>query len=88
MKQFNELYLPPDTDTQTIYFLPKIHKDPLKLRTIVSCTNGLTCTASEFVDRLLQPHMRGAKSYLRNSTDLVKILLKLKVPPRCLPYYT
>ena len=83
-KQFNELYLPPDTDTQTIYFLPKIHKDPMKLRPIVSCTNGPTCTASAFIDRLLQPHMRGVKSYLKNSMDLIKILSKLKVPSEAL----
>ena len=79
--QLNRLHLPPQVDTQTIYFLPKIHKCPIKIRPIVSCTNGPTYTASAYIDKLLQPHMKRVKSYLRNSTDLVRRLQTLKVPP-------
>ena len=66
-----------------MYFLAKIHKDPVKLRPIVSCTKGPTCTASEFLDRILQPHMWKVKSYVRNSMDLhvVHTLRRLKVRP-------
>ena len=78
--QLDRLCLPPQLDTQTIYFLPKIHKNPLKLRPIVSCTNGPTYTASAYLDKLLQPHMKRVKSYLRNSTDLVCRLRTLRVP--------
>ena len=36
--EFEKLYLPENTSTQTIYFLPKLHKNPLKLRPIISLT--------------------------------------------------
>ena len=79
-EQFKKLYLPGDTGTQTMYFLPKLHKTPLKLRPIISCTNGPTYTASALLDKLLQPHMKATKSYIKNSTDLIHILNRTKVP--------
>ena len=83
--QYGKLYLEPsEVNTQTIHFLPKVHKDPVKLRPIVSCTGGPTSTASAYIDRLLQPHMRKVKSYLSNSTELIRILRNVKVPPQAL----
>ena len=79
--QHERLYLQSNVDTQTIYFLPKVHKDPVKLRPIVSCTGGPTSTASAYLDRLLQPHMKKVKSYLSNSIELVRMLQTLRVPP-------
>ena len=61
-------------------FLPKLHKNPLKLRPIISCTNGPTHTASALLDKLLQPYMKATKSYIKNSTDLIHILNHTKVP--------
>ena len=83
-REHDRLHLPEDTSTQTMYFLPKIHKCPLKLRPIVSCTDGPTCKASAFLDELLQPHMRRTKSYLKNSTQLVNILRKKKISAKAL----
>ena len=80
--QYERLLLPEGIDTQTIYFLPKIHKVPLKVRPIVSCTNGPTYTVSAYLDRLLQPHMRKVKSFLKKSTELIRILRTHKVPPQ------
>ena len=79
-REHDRLHLPENTGTQTMYFLPKIHKFPLKLRPIVSCTGGPTCKASAFLDRLLQPHMKSTKSYLKNSTQLVNILSNKRIP--------
>ena len=62
-RQLTELKLPQDTSTQVMYFLPKLHKNPLKLRPIISCTNGPTYTASAFLDKLLQLHMKATKSF-------------------------
>ena len=77
---FDKLCLPGDTSTQTIYFLPKLHKNPLALRPIISCTNGPTYTASAFLDKLLQPHMKRTKSFLKNSTHLINILSNKRIP--------
>ena len=80
VNQCKRLRLPPNIDTQTIYFLSKIRKNPVKLRPIVLCTNGPTYTASAYVDSFLQPHMHRVRSYIKNSTDLIHILETLEVP--------
>ena len=70
-----------EVETQTIYFLLKMHKNPLKIRPIVSCNGGPTELASAFLDRLLQPHMRSVASYLRNSIQLIHMLEAHNFPP-------
>ena len=88
IEQLNKLKAPQNIDTQIIYFLPKIHKDPLKIRPIVSCTNGPTETASAFLDKILQLYMKKVKSYISNSADLIRILETLIVPDPDLLDYT
>ena len=61
--EFDKLALPDGIETLTIYFVLNVHKDPVKLRPIVACTNRPTYTASGHIDRLLQPHMKAVKSY-------------------------
>ena len=78
--EIEKLYLPENTSTQMIYFLPKLHKNPLKLRPIISCLNGPTCTAAAFLDKPLQPHMKNTKSYFKHSTHLINILSNGKIP--------
>ena len=56
--EHDKLTAPHSIETQTMYVLLKIHKDPIKLKPILSCTNGPTYTSSGYVDRLLQPHMK------------------------------
>ena len=63
-----------------MYFLPKLHRDPLGVLPIVSATDGPTEKASAFLDRLLQPHMKQVKSYIASATDLIHILQDLKIP--------
>ena len=75
------LTLPTDTNTQTIYFLPKIHKTPLKIRPIVSCTSGPTHTASAYLDALLQPLMKSVPSFVLNSMDVLHTLEQTTLPP-------
>ena len=65
-----------------MYFLPKLHKCPIKLRPIVSCTNGPTYTSTALLDRLLQPHMKATASYIRNSTDLICTLSHIRIPEK------
>ena len=54
----DRLKLPPDTSVQTMYFLPKVHKSPIKVRPIVSCSGGPIARASKYLDALLQPHVK------------------------------
>ena len=83
-RTLDKLKLPTNTSTQSMYFLPKVHKHPLKLRPIVSCTNGPTCKASGYLDNLLQPHMKRVSSYVQNSTEVVNTLSEMKLPKQTL----
>ena len=74
------LRLPSTIEIQTIYFVPKTHKTPLKVRPIVSSTNGPTSRASAYLDRILQPFMRQVPSYVRNSMDIISLLEKETFP--------
>ena len=67
--QYRRLIAPCDYRTPIIYFLPKIHKHPLKLRPIVASFNGITSNASRYLDKILQPYMRRARSYCKNATQ-------------------
>lgn len=76
----DRLRLPPDTSTQSIYFLPKIHKHPVKIRPIVSCTGGPTSRASGYLDGLLQPYMKRVDSYVENSIEIANTLEDMTLP--------
>lgn len=78
--QYNSLRVPVDHQSQIMYFLPKLHKHPLKLRPIVSSIGGITVQASKFIDRLLQPLMKRVPSYCKNSLEIVKLIRETKVP--------
>ena len=77
---FDCLKIPEDADTQVIYFLPKIHKDPLRVRPIVSSSGGPTSRVSGYLDTLLQPHAVSPESYIKNSSDIICYLQHLEVP--------
>ena len=75
---------PEDVRTQRMYFLPKVHKTPLKLRPILSAINGPTEKASKYINKQLQPYMTQVKPYFKKSADLIEILKTLKIPQHSL----
>ena len=79
--QYRRLTVPCDYQLPTIYFLPKIHKHPLKLRPIVASFNSVTTNASRYLDKILQPHMKRTSSYCKNASHIVHILKHVQVPP-------
>ncbi len=78
---FNENNMP---RTQQLYFLKKIHKNPIAVRPIVSGCGGPTEKISQFLDHHLQPHVSNIKSYTRDSGDLINTLEALVIPPNCI----
>ncbi len=70
--------------TQQLYFLKKIHKNPIAVRPIVSGCGGPTEKISQFLDFHLQPHVPKIKSYTRDSGDIINHLEQLKIPPNCI----
>ena len=65
---------PKQTRTSRLYFLKKIHKNPMGIRPIVSSCNSITEPISQFVDRWLQPHVKTLPSYLKDSTEFLKLI--------------
>jgi len=66
--------------TQQLYFLKKIHKNPIAVRPIVSGCGGPTEKLSQLVDLHLQPFVPQIKSYIRDSTHLINILETTTIP--------
>ena len=63
-----------------MYFLKKLHKQPHKIRPIVSGCNGPTESVSAFLDSILQPIVPTFASYIRDSTHVVSLLSTLTLP--------
>ena len=57
--------------TQQLYFLKKIHKNPISVRPIVSGCGGPTKRISQLVDLHLKPFVPKIKSYIRDSGHLI-----------------
>ena len=72
-KDMLEFCLPPHRiRTARLYFLLKVHKNPMGIRPIVSCVNNATENLSQYVDIWLQPLMKALPSYIRDTTDFIK----------------
>ena len=66
---------PPDKPrTPILYFLKKIHKNPMGIRPIVSSVNSITEPISEFVDKWLQTHVHKLPSYLKDFTQFINLI--------------
>ena len=52
--EYCRLRVPSDYQLPIIYFLPEIHKHPLKLRPLVAGVKIITTNASQFMDQILQ----------------------------------
>jgi len=79
------LLFPEDTPprTQQLYFLKKIHKNPISERPIVSGCGGPTEKISQLVDLHLQPFVPGIKSYVKDSGHMINIIESTTIPTDC-----
>ena len=64
-----------------LYFLKKIHKPTLDVRPIVSSVNSATENLAEFLDIFLQPIMRKLPAYIKDTTELLQEVKKIKIQP-------
>ena len=84
-KEMHTYCEPPVTHrTSRLYFLKKIHKNPMKIRPIVSSCNSVTENISEFVDYWLQPEMRKLHSHLKDSNAFINLIETTKLPENCI----
>jgi len=54
-----------------LYSLPKVHKNPVSLRPVVSSTNSLLSVFSTWLDYKRKELLPLISSYTRNSTDVI-----------------
>ena len=73
----------PPPRTQQLYFLKKIHKNPIAVRPIVSGCGGPTENISQLVDLQLKPHIPEIKSYIKDSGHLISLLENTPIPKNC-----
>ena len=62
------------------YTLPKIHKQTLLKRPIISGCDGSTERLSSLVEKLLQPIAQIQESYLKDTTHFIRFIESTRVP--------
>ena len=80
-KNMYDFCLPPkNTRLARIYFLKKIYKNPMGIRSIVSSCQSPTENISQFIDFWLQPHVKTLQSFLRDSSQFITEIEQLNIP--------
>ena len=69
--------------TSKLYFLKKIHKNPMGIRPIVSSCDSITEKISQFVDKWLQPYVQNLPSYTKDTTEFINHIENTKFPEKC-----
>ena len=68
--------------TQSIYWLPKIHKERAPLRSIVNTIGGLTYLLAKFLALKLKPLVGCIESFIKYSSSFVEELKDIKLDSR------
>ena len=63
------------------YGLPNVHKNNVPLSPIVSSIGSITYKTAKFLSNVLSPLVGKTYFFLKNSTQFVKKIKKLEVPP-------
>lgn len=85
LEEYEKLYLGSalyNTNSRipVFYGLIKVHKNPWKIRPVVSCSGSLLAYISTWIDNKLQKYKHHIKSYIRDSEDLQTQLENLQLP--------
>jgi hypothetical protein len=67
--------------TPIFYGMPKIHKNPMSLRPVVSCVNSFSSVFSNWLDFRMKELLRFIPSYIKDSKDLLTELKSIYIPP-------
>ena len=61
------------------YGIPKIHKEPIKMRPIIPCHSAIQNPAAKYISKKLKPLIRAAPTIIHGSKDLAIKLSKLEL---------
>lgn len=69
-----------------MYYLPKIHKNLSKPpgHAIISSIDSVTARIGSYVDEFLQPLVTASPSYLRDTTQVINLLLEYECRDGCI----
>ncbi len=70
--------------TPIFYGLPKIHKQPMTLRPVVSCSGSFLSIFSVWLDYKMKLLLPLVQSFIKNSNSLINDLKSLDIPPDAL----
>ena len=70
--------------TSQLYFLKKIHKNPMGIRLIVSSINSVTENISQFDNIWLQPITKSLPSFIKDTTDFINLIQSAPISEKCL----
>ena len=73
--------LPTSKEIPKFYGTPKIHKDDIPLRPIVSCIGCPAYAASKYISDIIKPLAGKSEHHLKNSQDLINKLANVIVEP-------
>jgi hypothetical protein len=54
------------------YGIPKIHKEPVKMRPIIPCHSAIQNPAAKYISKKLKPLVEAAPTILKGTKDLAK----------------
>ena len=81
LKSWYQFCKPPTKHrTSKLYFLKKIHKNPMGIQPIVSSCDSITEKISQFVDKWLQPYVKNLPSYIKDTTEFINQIEATKLP--------
>ena len=63
------------------YGLPKIHKDGIPLRPIVSSIGNITYNIAKYLTQILSSLVGQSPHFIKNSMDFIKKIKDLEIPP-------
>ena len=72
---------PTAADVPKFYGLPKVHKQQIPLRPIVSSIGSVTYESAKLLSKILGPLVGNTEHHIKNSTDFVDKIKDLEVPP-------
>ena len=77
---YKKLY-PPGGGSPKFYGLPKIHKEGMPLRPIVSSIRAVTYSTSKEISRILKPLVGKSPYHIQNSQDFIQQIQGIQLQP-------
>ena len=69
----------PPHKAPVFYGIPKIHKEPVKMRPIIPCHSAIQNPAAKFISKQLKPLIQGASTIIHGTKDLAKKLSEINI---------